>query len=159
MNHFLSRYWFCRFSGTLPSPVSTFDGIGIVSILPENIRHTGAGCFAQSGAIQVDFFILRQSLHFLWETVWLKANRTWDPHGSNIIVPVASRIRDNDFSLALLRVQPLCQYLYMNSRHVSETPTFPVIAESLDKIESQAKQQYPLDRLRERRKAKKDFSQ
>ena len=159
MDHIFSWDQLEWFSRALPSRVSTFDGIGIVSILPENIRHTGAGCFAQSGAIQVDFFIFRQLVHFMREAVWLEANRTWDPHGSNIIVPVASRIRDNDFFLALLRVQLLRQFLYLDSRYVSKSSTFPVVAESLDEIERQAKQQYPFDYLRVRRKAKKDFSQ
>ena len=81
----------------------------------------------------------------MWEVIGLKTNRTWDPHGSRIIVTVATRIRDNYFFSALRRIQLLCQFIYMNSRHIPETSTFPVVAESLDEIESQAEQQYPLN--------------
>ena len=53
----LLRNRFYRITCPLPGAEATHDDTGVKTILAEDVRHTGAGGLAQSGAIEVNLLL------------------------------------------------------------------------------------------------------
>ncbi len=72
------RHGLKRISCFAPSPEAADDYKRSEPIFSQQMRHPGAGCLAQSSAIQVDVLVVRQTLDFLFQIIRLNANGAAD---------------------------------------------------------------------------------
>ncbi len=80
------------FTGLAPSCQTAHDDEGAESLLPQQMRHTGAGGFALSSTVEVDVFVLGKSFDFFGEVIGLKANRARDSRGAGVVVTMTPHI-------------------------------------------------------------------
>ena len=86
-------------SGLAPRRQSAHDHEGVEPMLPQEMRHPGAGRFARSSAIQKNQLVLGQVLDFVRQIVGLYAQRTANARGLGIVVAVAADINHQDVVL------------------------------------------------------------
>jgi hypothetical protein len=69
-------------AGFAPGRQATDDHEGVESLLAKEMRHTGAGGFALSSAVEVDVLILGKFWDFLRQIIRLQADRAADARGA-----------------------------------------------------------------------------
>jgi hypothetical protein len=89
-NHF---HWLTRFP---PGGQTTGNNKSVESLLPQEIRHTGAGSFALSSTVKIDVLVLGKPHDFPREVIWLDSNRSPDPSSAGIIVTMAAYVDEQD---------------------------------------------------------------
>ena len=72
------------------------DYVGAKTFLPEYQRHTGAGGFALSSAVDVDVLVLGKVFEFFVEQVGLDADGAGDAGGAGVVVAVAADVDEDD---------------------------------------------------------------
>ncbi len=75
-----------------PSRKAAVDYKCIECFFPQQMRHPGAGRFAQSGAVQVDILVMGEALGLLLQVVRFDANRSLDARGAGVVVPMTANI-------------------------------------------------------------------
>ena len=85
-------------TGLAPGGQTTHDDKRVETLLAQQMRHTGAGGFALSSAVEVDVFVFRKSFDFVGEVIGLEANRALDPRGAGVVVTVTAHINQQDLS-------------------------------------------------------------
>ncbi len=65
-------------------------------MLSEYQRHTGAGGFALSSAVDVNVFVLGEGLEFFVELIGFDADGAGDAGGAGVVVAVAADVDEDD---------------------------------------------------------------
>jgi hypothetical protein len=68
------RNGFHRFASSLPGGQAAHNHERVESVLPQHVRHPGAGRLARSSTVDINVFVLGQSFQFLGQVVWLETN-------------------------------------------------------------------------------------
>src|ERR1700733_12523559 len=89
MYQIVMGHGFDRLSRFAPRRQAADDNEGVESLLAKQVRHTGAGGFALSSAIEVDVLILRKRNAFLRQVIRLNTDGAGNARRSCIVVPVA----------------------------------------------------------------------
>lgn len=85
-----------RTAGFAPGVEAPVDHECVVSLFPQHMRHTGAGGFAHSGAVEINLAVFGQVVEFLGEVVGLQAHRTLDAMSAGIVIAVAADVHQHD---------------------------------------------------------------
>ncbi len=96
MHEVARRHRFDRISGFAPGREAAHDDKRVESLLPQQMRHTGAGGFARSSTVQKDVLVPGEFLEFLGEIIGLDSNRAGDAGGAGIVVTVAAHIDEQN---------------------------------------------------------------
>ena len=86
------RYRLYRIAGFAPRGEAAVDHKGAESLLHQLIRHTGAGRFVGSSAVEIDVFIPGETFDFLGEVIRLQSNRAANAVGTGVVVTVAAHV-------------------------------------------------------------------
>jgi hypothetical protein len=68
------RHLFHCAAGFAPGGKSAGDYVGVESLFPEHVRHTGAGGFFYSSAVEINIFILGEKRESWLKVIWFEAN-------------------------------------------------------------------------------------
>jgi len=79
-------------AGFPPGGKTSLDYEGIETLFTQLQRHPGAGSLACSSAVNVNVFVLRESLEFFSQIIRFQPNRSLDALRARIVVAVATDI-------------------------------------------------------------------
>lgn len=92
MHDVVRRHPLYRIPGFAPCGQPADNHERVKSPFPQQVRHTGAGRFARSSAIQIDVFVSRKYFDFLRKIIRFQPNRSLNARGARIVVAVAAHI-------------------------------------------------------------------
>src|ERR1035437_3212997 len=95
------------------------------------MRHPGAGRFAQSGAVQVDVFVMGEALDLLLQVVGFDANGPLDACGAGVVVPMTANV-DQMNLVRSFGMKPVCQLVHLHARHDTVDAVLAVELHSID---------------------------
>jgi len=92
MDEIAFRHCFNGVACLAPGCQATDNHEGVETLFSEEVRHTGARCFAQSSAVEVDVFVFRKLSNFDRQIVGLNSNRPPDPRSAGVVISVTADV-------------------------------------------------------------------
>src|SRR5579863_4580314 len=124
-------------SGFAPGAEPAGDYVDFKSQLDQLLRHTGAGGFALSSAVEINLLILGEVLDLFDEVVGLDADGAGDAFGVGVVVAVAADVCD-DQGLRGIGGQPLRQFFGGNARDHVEQTIFAIDPDAINGVDNDA---------------------
>ncbi|MCU1300017.1 MAG: hypothetical protein JWQ87_301 [Candidatus Sulfotelmatobacter sp.] len=86
-----------RFAGFPPCGQSAHNHERIEAPLPQQVRHTGAGCFARSSTVEINILLAGKVFEFFFKIIRLDSDRVLDARCTRIVIPMAAHVDDLHF--------------------------------------------------------------
>src|SRR5215471_15377732 len=121
-------------AGFAPGSQTANDDECLESLVPQYVRHPGARGFARSSTVEVNILVLWEVLNLLLKVIGLDPNRSPDPLGANVVIPVAANV-DDQHAITCAGRDPLGKLLGMDPRYEIVLAIFLVLHDAIDDID------------------------